>query len=231
MAGALIVATALFSYWQFAPLGSGVVAERAPSVPQAGVISIAVLPFANMSGDATQEFFSDGMTEEITAALAKVPNLRVVARTSAFQFKGQSQDLRAVGRALGTNHLIEGSVRKVDDRVRITVQLIKVDDGTHLWTENYDRQLTDIFAIQEDIAEAIAGALRMPLGLQQGDTLVSNRTISPESYEQFLRCFAAGPTCSAKARRLRIGSPAQLQCWSRLSLAIPPMRRRGHCWR
>jgi TolB-like protein/DNA-binding SARP family transcriptional activator len=204
LAGVLIVAAAFISYRQFAPLGTAtespqtVVAERAASAPQTGTISIAVLPFANMSGDAGQDFFSDGMTEEITAALAKVPNLRVVARTSSFQFKGQNSDLRVVGKALGTSHLIEGSVRKVGDRVRITAQLIKVDDGTHLWSETYDRQLTDIFAIQEDIATAIAAAMRVPLGLAPGERLVSNRDIDPESYQQFLRARAilrnrAGP--------------------------------------
>jgi TolB-like protein/DNA-binding SARP family transcriptional activator/Tfp pilus assembly protein PilF len=189
LAGVAAVIIALISYRQFAlpDAPQAVVAEPTIPAPRESAISIAVLPFANMSGDASQEFFSDGMTEEITAALAKVPNLRVVARTSAFQFKGQNQDLRAVGRALGTNHLIEGSVRKLGDRVRITVQLIKVDDGTHLWTENYDRQLSDIFAIQEDIAAAIAGALLVPLGLAPGERLVSSRTIDPESYQQFLR--------------------------------------------
>jgi TolB-like protein/Flp pilus assembly protein TadD len=140
----------------------------------------------NLSSDKEQEFFSDGMTEEITAALAKVPSLRVVARTSAFAFKGQNQDMRSVGQALGASHLIEGSVRKAGDRVRITAQLIKADDGTHLWTENYDRQLTDIFATQEDIAQAIAGALRVPLGLQQGESLVPNRTADLDSYQQYL---------------------------------------------
>ena len=173
LAGVLIVATALISYRQFALVSTqpGIVAERPAAANPASAISIAVLPFLNLSGDANQEFFSDGMTEEITSAFAKVPNLRVVARTSAFQFKGQNQDLRVVGQALGTNHLIEGSVRKAGDRVRITAQLIKVDDGTHLWTENYDRELTDIFAIQEDIARAIAGALRVPLGLAPGESL------------------------------------------------------------
>ena len=92
-----------------------------------------------------------------------------------------------MGQALGATHLIEGSVRKAGTRVRITAQLIKADDGTHIWTENYDRELTDVFAIQEDIATAIAGALRMPLGLAPGERLVSNRTIDPESYQQYLR--------------------------------------------
>ena len=128
-----------------------------------------MLPFANLSGDARQEFFSDGMTEEITAALAKIADLRVVARTSAFQFKGAEPDMQSDRAALGATHLIEGSVRKAGTRVRITAQLIKADDGTHIWTENYDRELTDVFAIQEDIASAIAGALRMPLGLKPGE--------------------------------------------------------------
>jgi TolB-like protein/DNA-binding SARP family transcriptional activator/Tfp pilus assembly protein PilF len=161
-------------------------ATAGPREPQ----SIAVLPFVNMSGDAGQEFFSDGMTEEITAALAKVPDLRVVGRTSAFQFKGQNQDLRSIGQALGATHLIEGSVRKAGDRVRITAQLIKAQDGTHLWGEKYDRNLTDIFAVQEDIAQAITASLPVPLGLPQGGTLVRNRTQDLESYQEYLRARA-----------------------------------------
>ena len=127
-----------------------------------------MLPFVNLSSDKEQEFFSDGMTEEITAALAKVPDLRVVARTSAFQFKGQNRDIQSIGQQLHATHLIEGSVRKAGNRVRITAQLIKADDGTHIWAENYDRELTDVFAIQEDIARAITTSLRMPLGLKPG---------------------------------------------------------------
>src|SRR5262249_55236284 len=156
-----------------------------------GPISLVVLPFANMSGDASQEFFSDGMTEEITSALAKIRDLRVVGRTSAFQFKGQNQDLRTIGQQLHATHLIEGSVRKAGDRVRISVQLIKADDGTHIWTEDYDRNLTDIFAIQEDIAQAIAASLRVSLGLSLGQNLVNNRKIDPETYyQQYLHANA-----------------------------------------
>lgn len=185
--GALIVVIALASYQQLAPSrNTGTPAKPASVASNAAGISIAVLPFVNLSDDRQQEFFSDGMTEEITAALAKIPALRVVARTSAFAFKGQNQDMRAVGQALGASHLIEGSVRKAGDRVRITAQLIKADDGTHLWTENYDRQLTDIFATQEDIAQSIAGALRVPLGLAHGESLVSNRTADLDSYQQYL---------------------------------------------
>ena len=166
---------------------AGVTAARADSATQAGAISIAVLPFVNLSSDKEQEFFSDGMTEEITSALAKIASLNVVARTSAFQFKGQNTDVRAIGQALGATHLIEGSVRKAGMQVRITAQLIRTDTGAHLWTESYDRELKDVFATQEDIAEAIAGALQVPLGLKQGENLVSNRTDDLESYDFYLR--------------------------------------------
>ena len=111
-------------------------AMQVPAQSQSGAISVAVLPLVNLSSDKDQEFFSDGMTEEITAALAKVAGLTVIGRTSAFQFKGSNQDLRAIGKALNATRLIEGSVRKAGDKVRITVQLIKADDGTHLWTES-----------------------------------------------------------------------------------------------
>jgi TolB-like protein/DNA-binding SARP family transcriptional activator len=192
LAGGLAAAIALVSYQLLAPTRTVQdeqtrVAEAPVASSTQAAISMAVLPFENLSGDSSQEFFSDGITEEITAALAKISDLRVVARTSAYQFKGQNKDMRAVGQALGATHLLEGSVRKAGDRLRITAQLIKADDGTHIWTENYDRELSDVFAVQEDIAQAIAGALRMPLGLKPGEHLVVNRAIDPESYQQFLR--------------------------------------------
>lgn len=197
--GTLLIVIALSAYQQLAPTSdTGAVPQQAnlSSVRTAAnspatAISLAVLPFANLSGDPGQEFFSDGMTEELTTALAKVPDLRVVGRTSAFQFKGENKDLRAIGQALSATHLIEGSVRKAGDRVRITAQLIKSDDGTHIWAENYDRELTDIFAIQEDIARAITSSLNMSLGLKSGEQLISNRAIDTESYEQYLRGKAA----------------------------------------
>jgi TolB-like protein/Flp pilus assembly protein TadD len=188
--GALAVVLSFMGYQQLTTPQAGVDAARQTALNPAGAVSIAVLPFNNLSSDPEQEFFSDGITEEITAALARVPDLRVVGRTSAFQFKRQNQDLRAIGQALSATHLIEGSVRRASDRVRITAQLIKADDGTHIWTENYDRELTDIFAIQEEIARAITASLRMPLGLKLGENLVNSRTIDPESYQQYLRAKA-----------------------------------------
>lgn len=193
LAGVLVVATALISYRQFVIMGSpaenrqALDAERTAAAPQVSPISVAVLPLRNLSGDAAQEFFSDGMTEEITAALAKVPGLQVVARASAFQFKDEKRDMRAVGQALGARYVIDGSVRKEGNRVRITAQLVRIDGGVSVWSDSYDRELTDVFAIQEDIATAIAEALRMSLGLAPGERLVSSRSIDPESYQQFLR--------------------------------------------
>ena len=169
---------------------ASVTAARAAAASPKGAISVAVLPFLNLSSDKEQEFFSDGMTEEITTALAKVPDLRVVGRTSAFQFKGTNKDLRSIGQSLSATHLIEGSVRKAGNRVRITAQLIKADDGTHIWAEDYDRDLTDVFAIQEDIARAITASLHMTLGLRPGENLVNNRSIDPESHDKFLRAVA-----------------------------------------
>jgi TolB-like protein len=113
--------------------------------------SIAVLPFVNMSEDAGNEYFSDGISEEILNSLAKVKDLKVAGRTSSFAFKGRDQDLRQIGDALGVNHILEGSVRKAGAKVRITAQLIQVEDGFHLWSETYDRELTDVFAIRGHI--------------------------------------------------------------------------------
>src|SRR6185295_5878829 len=183
---ALIVVIALASYEQLSrtPSGSGVQqATTVSGVPSpSSAISIAVLPFANLSGDAAQEFFSDGMTDEITSALANVRGLNVIARTSAYEFKNQNRNVRQIGQALGVSHIIEGSVRKVGERVRITAELINTNNGVNLWSQNYDRQLNDIFATQEDIAQAIAGALRVPLGLQQGNVLVRSRTKDEATY-------------------------------------------------
>ena len=125
--------------------------------------SIAVLPFANMSRDPDDEFFSDGLAEEIINALAQVPELKVIARTSAFAFKGKNEDIRRIAETLGVTHVLEGSVRRAGSRIRVTAQLIQAADGTHLWSQRYDREMSDIFAVQDEIAEAIAGALKLKL--------------------------------------------------------------------
>ena len=148
--------------------------------------SIAVLPFVNMSNDPDQEYFSDGISEELLNLLAKIPDLRVPARTSSFQFKGQSLDIGEVAKQLNVTHVLEGSVRKADVRVRVTAQLIEADTGYHLWSDTYDRELDDIFAIQDEISAAIVAALSDTLGLQVDAAPHVNAAASSEAYNLFL---------------------------------------------
>ncbi|MEJ2534595.1 MAG: tetratricopeptide repeat protein [Gammaproteobacteria bacterium] len=155
-----------------------------------GRTSIAVLPFVNMSADAENEFFSDGVSEEILNVLARIPELKVAARTSAFAFKGTDAKVSEIARELGVNHVLEGSVRKAGDRVRVTAQLIQAGDGFHLWSETYDRQLDDIFAIQDEIAEQIASALRLTLALDGRGGQNLTGTSSLAAYEHYLRGMA-----------------------------------------
>ena len=144
--------------------------------------SIAVLPFANMSQNADDEYFSDGLAEEIINALAQVPGLKVIARTSAFAFKGKNEDIRRIAETLGVTNVLEGSVRRAGSRIRVTAQLILGRDGTHLWSQRYDREMADIFAVQDEIAAAIAGALKLKLS-----PAPERRMPSLPAYEAYLR--------------------------------------------
>lgn len=150
-------------------------------------LSIAVLPFINMSSDAEQEYFSDGITEEILNRLAKNRELQVVARTSVFSFKGHDQDIRQIGKLLGVGTILEGSVRKDGEYIRITAQLIRASDGFHLWSESYDRKLENIFAIQDDIASQIAAALQISLGITAQQPGHSEKLVNPEAYDLYLQ--------------------------------------------
>jgi serine/threonine-protein kinase len=145
-------------------------ATAATPAPQAATVvkSIAVLPFVNMSADPENEYFTDGIAEEIINALSKVQALRVASRTSAFAFKGKNQDIRKVGEQLNVSTVLEGSVRKAGTKLRVTAQLVNVADGYHLWSERYDRELQDVFAIQDEIAENIVKALRVVLSDREG---------------------------------------------------------------
>src|SRR3989440_946676 len=149
--------------------------------------SIAVLAFVNMSNDPENEFFSDGIAEEIINSLSKVKALRVAARTSSFAFKGRNEDIGDVGRKLKVQTVLEGSVRKAGNRLRVTAQLINVADGYHLWSERYDRQLEDVFAIQDEIAENIVRALRVVLGEDEKRGLEKPRAENVKAYEYYLR--------------------------------------------
>ena len=149
------------------------------------VKAIAVLPLTNMSADPENEYFSDGMTEEIINAMAKVPGVQVASRTSSFAFKGKQTDVREIGEKLGVTSVLEGSVRKVGNRIRITAQLVNVENGYHLWSETYDRQLEDVFAIQDEISRAISEALKLRLGSDAGQLVVPSKNI--EAYNLYLK--------------------------------------------
>jgi len=167
---------------------NGVSGQRTPTDGQKGAAppkTIAVLPLSNMSADPENEYFSDGMTEEIINALAKVPGLQVASRTSCFSFKGKEVDVRQVGEKLGVATVLEGSVRKVGNRIRITAQLINVENGYHLWSETYDRQLEDVFAIQDEISRAIVEALKLRLGADSSQLVVPTKNL--EAYNLYLK--------------------------------------------
>ena len=149
-------------------------------------LSVCVLPFANMSGDAEQEYFSDGISEDITTDLSKVSALEVIARNTAFQFKGQTGDVCDIARMLGVSHVLEGSVRKAGSRVRITAQLIDGSTGGHLWAERYDRELTDIFALQDEISKAIVEALKVKLLPEEKKAIANRGTHNVEAYNLYL---------------------------------------------
>ncbi len=164
-----------------------VVRER-PATRAAGVPtpSIAALPLVNLSRDPEQEYFADGLAEELINMMAKVPGLHVAGRTSSFAFKGKNEDLRSIGQKLNVSTVLEGSVQKAGDRVRITMQLINAADGYHLWSESYDRKVTDVFAVQDEIAEAVVTALKPKLLPAQAPTSVQHRTPNPDVYTQYL---------------------------------------------
>src|SRR5262249_54307756 len=145
---------------------------------------IAVLPFSNMSGDPENEYFSDGLAEEIINALTKLPGLKVSSRTSAFAFKGRNEDIRRIGEVLSVGHMLEGSVRKGARRVRIDAQLISVADGCHMWSERYDREMTDIFAVQDEISQAIVDVLKVKLA--GGRSTVRHQTANVAAYQAYL---------------------------------------------
>lgn len=152
--------------------------------------SIAVLPLQNMSGDAEQDYFADGMAEEITTALSRIRWLFVIARNSSFTYKGRAIDVRRVGRELGVRYVLEGSIRKSGDRVRITAQLIEAENGTHLWADRFDGRLEDVFELQDRVATSVAGAIEPKLLLAEIQRTGRKPTESLDAYDLYLRAFA-----------------------------------------
>jgi len=201
---------------------SQLVAEKFAPAPDR---SIAVLPFVNMSGDADNEYFSDGLTEELLNVLAQIKDLQVAGRTSSFAFKGKDEDLRVIGEKLSVAHILEGSVRKAGDRVRVTAQLIKSDDGYHMWSQTYDRQLTDVFAIQEDIAGQVVDALKVSLLGDEAARLERQPTGSTEAHDAYLLGLHAlyrnsfdslGQAVARFKEAVRL-DPSYAEAWARLA--------------
>ena len=165
--------------------------ESPEATAAVGKPAIAVLPFANMSGDPEQEYFADGMTEDLITDLSKISGLLVIARNSVFTYKGKSVKVQEVARDLDVQYVVEGSVRKAGDRVRITAQLVDATTGHHLWSERYDRELTDVFALQDEVTGAIVSALRVTLTPEEQTRVGGVPTQSPEAYDAYLRGLAA----------------------------------------
>lgn len=193
----LVLALAYFTYDKFVLSGereAALVEATVQTVKEQTVntdepaetgISIAVLPFVNMSSDPEQEYFSDGISEELLNVLAKIDALKVAARTSSFSFKGQNKPVGEIAQVLGVDHILEGSVRKSGTQIRVTAQLIRVSDGFHIWSETYDRELDNIFAIQDEITAAIVSELRVKLNVQT--QIASTTTDNPEAYQEYLQ--------------------------------------------
>ena len=166
---------------------SGNRSAAASEIPEAPPTSIAVLPFRNMSADPENEYFSDGMTEEIINALTKIEALRVASRTSAFAFKGKDEDVRKIGAALGAGSVLEGSVRQSGRKIRVTAQLINVADGYHLWSDRFDREIEDVFAVQDEIAHSIAQTLKVRLLPAEKARIAARGTEDVEAYNAYLK--------------------------------------------
>ncbi|QOI97988.1 MAG: tetratricopeptide repeat protein [Flammeovirgaceae bacterium] len=193
---------------------------------------IAVLPFADLSPEGDQEYFSDGLSEELLNLLARIPELKVISRTSAFSFKGKNEDIRSIGKKLGVTHILEGSVRKSSDKIRITAQLIHVSDGSHIWSKTYDRTLGDIFKIQDEIANAVVQELKLTLSGNE----VHPRPANSEAYNLYLQ----GRYFFAKHRREDVDEAIDLfnqaiaidnslaDAWAALSLAYASHANNGY---
>jgi serine/threonine-protein kinase len=222
--------------------------ERISAQPTERQSSIAVLPFANMSRDPDNEYFSDGLAEEIMNTLAHLSGLKVTARTSAFAFRGKEEDISKIAEALNVRTILEGSVRRSGSRIRVTAQLVNAEDGYHLWSERYDREMADVFAMQDEIAAAIAGALEVKLVGKPAERRAHKPNL--EAYEAFLRgrheilklapdcasanCRGVQPPCTmiqspgfklaVLAARIRSASrpeltPSKRACWCQRSTA------------
>jgi len=227
----LILALVYFAFDKFAlaPRREAAMLADAqqPVSPPTRAKSIAVLPFTDLSPGHDQEYFSDGMAEEILNALAQIKDLKVAGRTSSFYYKGKNEDLRAIGKALGVAHILEGSVRKQGEKVRITAQLIQASDDSHLWSQAFDGDLSDVFKLQEDIARAITDQLKVVLSDEQKTRLVPVATANADAYALFVeaqtlvnrRVGDSLPQAIALLQKATMLDPKFARAWSKLAIA------------
>jgi TolB-like protein len=235
---ALLLAIGGGILWRVAASGRGAAAEGAAPGPVGSVLgsaSTAVLPFVNMSADKANEYFSDGMTETLLNRLAQVPELKVAARTSSFTFKGTNADVRKIGAALGVASIVEGSVQQAGDTLRITAQLIRAVDGTHLWSRNYDRKATDLFAIQDEIAGSVTEALVGELLPKTKAILARGGTRDLAAYDDYTRgleqininSFAANQKAEALMQQALRRDPQYVDAMVGLVFSWLTMQRTG----
>src|SRR5262249_34816478 len=219
-----LVAVRYFSRPPLSPQDSALRAETAPAaLPLPDKPSIVVLPFTNMSKDPDQEYFSDGLTEVLTSDLSKLPGLFVISRNTAFSFKGKTVNIQEVSKELGVRYVLEGSVQKAADQVRITAQLIDAMQDHHLWTERYDRPLKDIFALQDEIVQKIVTTLKLQLTLQEQGILVRKTTENLEAYDYFLRGVESSQRTTKEAN-------SQARQMYEKALELDPQYAEAHAW-
>ena len=200
MAGAAAVLMALAVGWYY--YGQPAFRGDEDNIAQR---SIAVLPLVNMSGDPANDYFSDGLAETMLDMLAQVPDLKVIARTSSFAFKGKAEDVRRIGKALGAAHLLEGSVQQAGNTLRITVQLVRSSDGSHVWSQQYDRPIADVFKVQDEVATEVVRALQVSLPAAGREHLLRKRTDNVAAYREYLKGNALLPGRQVSAMRRALG--------------------------
>jgi adenylate cyclase len=203
--GIVVAAIAGAAVWRWQLQPQQQTRPAAATAEQRGELkSLAVLPFVNMSGDPANEYFSDGITEEILNAVAHIPDLRVASRTSAFAFKGKNEDIGEIARNLRVNTVLEGSVQRMGDRLRITAQLIDAKSGYHLWSKRFDRETKDLFAVQDEIAQSIARALKLELTSGGKERAQRSGTENTASHEAYLKALEAHSGSDLNSRRAAI---------------------------
>jgi TolB-like protein len=221
--GALVLVAGIVVWDHFpSPAADGSDAAKLRENP-----SIAVLPFEDMSPGGDQEYFGDGIAEELLNVLARLDGLRVAGRTSSFSYRGKDDDLRVIGKALNVKTILEGSVRKDGERIRITAQLINADDGYHIWSDVFDEELTDIFSIQEEIATEVAGALGVRLGVGNVNAFLGAGTKNVEAYEEYLKGWVLWDTHGESIRHLETAlqlDPNYAAAWATLGVRTAHMQ-------